>query len=152
MGTGFGGMGVTSMIVTDLDQDSQPELLYTYSFGSGIHQSHLGLYSPALTGNSTIEATTRYVDGDLLLVKVDDQRVNIKAAGADPLVEALTIGHPALVSEGGQARLFLQLNAKSTLGSCEPHRGKCQADRHTRHVSISHSMPGHPGGNGHCNG
>lgn len=111
MGTGFGGMGVTSMIVTDLDQDGQPELLYAYSFGSGIHQSHLGLYSPALTGNSTIEANTRYVDGDLLLVKVDDQRVNIKAAGADPLVEALTIGHPALVSEGGQARLFLQLNA-----------------------------------------
>jgi hypothetical protein len=48
IGFGFGGMGVTSLLVNDADDDGQPDLLYTYSWGSGMGRSQLGLYSTGL--------------------------------------------------------------------------------------------------------
>jgi hypothetical protein len=38
-GNGFGGAGVTSMVPYDVNNDGTTDLVYAYSFGSGIHRS-----------------------------------------------------------------------------------------------------------------
>lgn len=45
LGTGFGGCGLTSFCVADLDKDGVPELYYTYSWGSGLHRALLCVVS-----------------------------------------------------------------------------------------------------------
>jgi hypothetical protein len=44
LGIGFGGSGVMSLCIADLDRDGKPELVYTYSWGSGDHRSHAAVY------------------------------------------------------------------------------------------------------------
>lgn len=44
LGCGFGGLGTTSFAVADLDPSTEGyELYYTYSWGSGIHRSQVGV-------------------------------------------------------------------------------------------------------------
>lgn len=47
LGTWFGGLGVTSFAVTDLNKDGAFELYFTYSWGSGISRSHIGFFDSA---------------------------------------------------------------------------------------------------------
>jgi len=108
MGTGFGGVGVTTLAVADLDRDGQSELLYTYSFGSGIHQSRLGIYSPTLPGEGILEASTTLTNGDLLLEKINDSQVQVKAELTGP--SSVPIGQVVLQSQGGQETLALVLD------------------------------------------
>ena len=44
LGTGFGGYGFTSAVPWDYDENGTVDLLYTYSWGSGMHRSHLSLF------------------------------------------------------------------------------------------------------------
>jgi hypothetical protein len=44
LGEAFGGDGVNSMLVEDLDQDGQPELWYTFNWGSGRHYSQFEVF------------------------------------------------------------------------------------------------------------
>lgn len=46
IGTCFGGLGITSMALADLDKDGTYELYYTFSWGSGLHRSHVGYFEP----------------------------------------------------------------------------------------------------------
>lgn len=46
IGTCFGGFGITSMALADLDKDETYELYYTFSWGSGLHRSHVGYFEP----------------------------------------------------------------------------------------------------------
>ena len=46
LGEWFGGLGVTSMALADLDGDQKPELYFTYSWGSGLHRSHAAYFDP----------------------------------------------------------------------------------------------------------
>lgn len=46
LGGWMGGLGVTSMALADLNQDSEQELYFTFSFGSGLHRSHVGFFDP----------------------------------------------------------------------------------------------------------
>lgn len=46
IGTCFGGYGITSMALADLDQNSAYELYYTFSWGSGAHRSQVGYFDP----------------------------------------------------------------------------------------------------------
>ena len=108
LGIGFGGVGVTSLAVTDLDRNNQPELLYAYSFGSGIHQSRLGMYAPTLRANAILEANTRLLNGDLLLAKVDDFQVTVEAEMSAP--GSLRIGRAALQGQGDAKMLVLVLD------------------------------------------
>lgn len=45
LGTGWGGNGVTSMLVDDLDGDGEPELWFAFSWGSGIHRSQIWTFN-----------------------------------------------------------------------------------------------------------
>lgn len=46
IGTCFGGFGITSMALADLNKDGEYELYYTFSWGSGIHRSQAGYFDP----------------------------------------------------------------------------------------------------------
>ncbi len=47
LGESLGGNGVTSMAAADMDGDGRSELYFTYSFGSGLHRSHIAYFDPA---------------------------------------------------------------------------------------------------------
>lgn len=72
LGTAFGGFGVASLLVTDLDHDGNSELTYSYSFGSGIHQSRIGMLDPARQPAVIIEADFTYL-GDIGLDQQGDE-------------------------------------------------------------------------------
>jgi hypothetical protein len=74
LGQGFGGSGVMSICVADLDGDSRPKLFFTCSWGSGIHRSFAGLWTE---GASEIHATPYLRDYDLILEKIDDSQVGV---------------------------------------------------------------------------
>lgn len=46
IGECFGGFGITSMALADLNRDGEYELYYTFSWGSGIHRSQVGYFEP----------------------------------------------------------------------------------------------------------
>lgn len=45
LGSYFGGDGLTSAVTCDFDGDGKKDILYTYSWGSGIHRSHLAVFN-----------------------------------------------------------------------------------------------------------
>lgn len=80
LGLSFGGLGVGSLCVTDLDGDKQPELLFTYAWGSGVHRAELGIVRFASTPPKWEPVGLCYVHGDLALERVSDQRVKVLRA------------------------------------------------------------------------
>jgi len=88
LGEAEGGQGVSSLALSDLDGDGQSELYFSYSFGSGIHQSHLGVYAPAYNNLGVYKAQAYYL-GDLSLFSDEPGQVGVRAVEADP--ETLTI-------------------------------------------------------------
>ncbi len=77
LGMAFGGYGLTSMAVTDLDQDQQPELFYTYSWGSGLHRAHLAVSCRSRPGH--LWGRTGLSERDLILEKVDDRTLLVQS-------------------------------------------------------------------------
>jgi hypothetical protein len=67
LGNGFGGNGVGSTLVIDLDGDRSPELAFVYSWGSGRHRSQVGALSIAGDHMSTL-ACEWSSDGDTFLI------------------------------------------------------------------------------------
>ena len=112
LGTAVGGAGVTSIQVSDLDRDGSAELLFAYSFGSGIHQSRIGMYAPAYGDDRIYEAGTVYL-GDVGLVKEDRSNVAVKVVEPDDETATLryldTLGHLAIKKHEGQVSLVLQV-------------------------------------------
>ncbi|MEI6131388.1 MAG: hypothetical protein WCQ41_01005 [Bacillota bacterium] len=50
IGNGYGGFGIVSMTTCDFDQNGEKDLIYTFSFGSGIHRTEVGVFN--LTTNT----------------------------------------------------------------------------------------------------
>ena len=75
LGTGFGGYGFTSAVPWDYDGNGTVDLLYTYSWGSGMHRSHLSLFD-----------RTKWEEQALYVYYPWDY----EAYGSDLLVEKLT--------------------------------------------------------------
>ena len=72
--TGVGAFGVTSMALADLDGDSNYELYFTFSHGSGIHWSLIGYFDP--TTNEIIKFQYSYMDNDMILTTNDGKELN----------------------------------------------------------------------------
>lgn len=112
IGEATGGRGLTSLEVSDLDKDGTAELLFTYAFGSGLHQSRIGMYAPAYGPGRTYEAKTGYF-GDLGLVKEDKSTVKVRAVESDEAALTLhyldLLGSLAIEVHGAQAALVLHL-------------------------------------------
>ena len=113
-GESFGGFGIMSMCVSDLGRDGQPELLYTYSFGSGIHRSRVALYTIHNGTPRIIEWDSAYSQGDLFLKKIDDQDVIVEIGEYDYQKESYTpvvlFGKIFLEYVNGEAKLSVGLD------------------------------------------
>ena len=111
LGMAFGGRGLTNVEITDLDQDGQAELLIAYSFGSGIHQSRMGMYAPAYDDGRVFEADTAYL-GDLNLYQDANGKVSVRVVELDDrsltLSYADTLGYLRIDQQDGQAALIFQ--------------------------------------------
>jgi hypothetical protein len=75
LGTELGGQGLISMVITDLDQDGQPELLFTYGAGlspqmSAGTQTRVGMYAPYIDQERVIEANMAYMG--IAAIRADD--------------------------------------------------------------------------------
>ena len=74
LGEGLGGSGVMSMCVADLNGDGQPKLVFSYSWGSGVHRSLVAVW----TGGTTwTDAKPVLSDYDFFLEKTDDNHVGV---------------------------------------------------------------------------
>jgi hypothetical protein len=109
LGTGVGGMGLTSMCVADLDQDGNPELVYTYSWGSGIHQCRVAMYSADLPAPYSLEARIVYDGNDWTVEKQDDQTVFVEIDRVRRGEDSLRIGQLVLERQGDQVALDIRL-------------------------------------------
>lgn len=67
LGMCFGGWGVTSAVPCDADDNGTPDLLFTFSWGSGIHRSHLAVLN-LTTQELTILATWWEWESDLVVL------------------------------------------------------------------------------------
>jgi hypothetical protein len=112
IGEATGGRGLTSLEISDLDKDGTPELLFTYAFGSGIHQSRIAMYAPAYGPERTYEARTGYF-GDLGLIKEDKSTVKVRVVDSDEATSTLRyldiLGSLAIEVHGDQIELVLHL-------------------------------------------
>ncbi|MGD2157779.1 MAG: hypothetical protein PVG14_08315 [Anaerolineales bacterium] len=116
LGTATGGQGLTSLVVSNLDQYGQAELLFTYSCGLGPQlgsgrQARIGMYAPAYAEDQTIEADMAY-HGDLSLFTEGNAAVGVREVVSD--AEALTlsfgetIGYLAIERQDGDVKLVLR--------------------------------------------
>ncbi len=88
MGESFGDVGVTELLLVDLNKDEQPELVFTYVFGSGRTWSHLAAYAPDIDRKNILISRLAYM-GRLSLEKKSERLVNVRVCG-------FTVGETAL--------------------------------------------------------
>jgi hypothetical protein len=114
LGASFGGYGVIHMHVTDLDADGNPELTYAYSWGSGLHRSHIAVYLPHQEPPTSIEAEIVYLHGDFILEKHNDQNVVVKVGYYEcqegKFIAEVPVGQLFLRSQDGQLKLVIELD------------------------------------------
>lgn len=75
LGTGFGGSGVTSVVPYDVNGDGAGDLVYAYSYGSGIHRSVMSWMDlQTMTEHPVLSKaeTAGFRTYDLILQKEDD--------------------------------------------------------------------------------
>lgn len=70
LGEWFGGFGVTSFAVADLNEDGKTELYFTYSWGSGIPRSQVGYFDTA--NQETVLFDFSNMFGEAVLAADDD--------------------------------------------------------------------------------
>lgn len=68
LGEWFGGYGVMSMALADLNEDGKPELYFTFSWGSGIHRSHAAYFDPSEKEVVVFD----YADWDADMIVIDN--------------------------------------------------------------------------------
>lgn len=77
LGTAQGGQGLTSLVVSDIDQNGQAELFYTYSFGSDVQQSRIGMFSTAYHEDFIVESDIGFY-GHLGVYSEDGSQVGVR--------------------------------------------------------------------------
>ena len=72
LGRAVGG-GVNSMLVEDIDGDGQPELWYTFSWGSGMHYSQLGSFGISASKVDELERAVFFTLSDDASLRRNEQ-------------------------------------------------------------------------------
>lgn len=67
LGLSFGGRGVTSAVPCDADDNGTPDLLFTFSWGSGVHRSNLAVLN-LTTMETTVLAIWWEWESDLVVL------------------------------------------------------------------------------------
>lgn len=70
LGEWFGGFGVTSMALGDMNQDGKSELYFTYSWGSGLHRSRAAYFDPA--AKQVVTFAYSHQNRDMIVANNDD--------------------------------------------------------------------------------
>ncbi len=89
IGNGFGGFGVTSIVPFDVNSDGNMDIVYAYSFGSGIHRSIISWCDFVILKEYTVNENGGSNDFRMyvLILRIEDKQVNvykIEAENADP--------------------------------------------------------------------
>jgi hypothetical protein len=109
LGSSFGGMGLQSICVGDLNGDGRPMLLFTYSWGSGRHRSQVGAWSGRWTKPGTVDAGISYgnddASWDLMLKRIGDREVEI-------VTGTTRVGKLRLQEAGKTPRLSVELDSQ----------------------------------------
>jgi hypothetical protein len=114
LGVSGGDSKVMSFCVADLDGNGRYELLYVYSFGSGIYRSHVAMYRPLEGKIQEAKVPFAYMMGDLSLNKVNDKTVMVDAYAfprKNPTSKKLaTLGQLELKTKGDTIALDILLS------------------------------------------
>ncbi len=106
LGEWFGGFGVTSMA---LAEDGSQELFFTYSFGSGLHRSHIAYFDPVMKKVVPIEYT--HLNKDMIVAKSETGCLSLYDASFSSMenfvrYDMKSTGHITdIVFEGGKILL-----------------------------------------------
>lgn len=84
LGKGFGGFGIVNVETSDFDGNGEKELLYTYSWGSGIHRSCFGYFDLSKKCEAEIaiygEKELGFIQEELLINKISNTKFKIYKA------------------------------------------------------------------------
>jgi len=78
LGVWFGGFGVTSMALADLNGDQKPELYFTYSWGSGLHRSYAAYFDPVAKKVVIFDYT--HLNKDMMITENNDGGLSLYGA------------------------------------------------------------------------
>ena len=78
LGEWFGGFGVTSITLADLNADQKPELYFTYSWGSGLHHSHVAYFDPV--GKKVVTLDYAQLNNDMLITENEEGGLSLYEA------------------------------------------------------------------------
>jgi hypothetical protein len=67
LGESFGGLGVVDMKLADLNDDGEEELYFTYSWGSGLHRSHIAYFDFKEKTGRVIDYV--YINNDMMIIE-----------------------------------------------------------------------------------
>ena len=80
IGNGFGGNGINDIVTCDFEGTGKKNLLYTYSWGSGIHRSEIAFLNFVTMKETIIYpslSSSHFIPYDLDLKKISDELVEV---------------------------------------------------------------------------
>jgi hypothetical protein len=84
LGIGFGGLGIVDIETCKFKENEKKGLLYTYSWGSGLHRSGLGYFNLSEKRESDVDISSDkplgFIQEDLVLKKISDTRFEVYTA------------------------------------------------------------------------
>ena len=84
LGKGFGGYGVVDITTCDFDKNGENEILYTYSWGSGLHRSIIAYFD--FSNKSEVEVKvsspqpSKFIKRDLVFKKLSNTEIEVYTA------------------------------------------------------------------------
>ncbi len=90
LGIWFGGYGLTSMSLADLNGDQKPELYFTYSFGSGLHRSNAAYFDPVAKKVVVFDYT--HLNKDMIITKNSDVGLSLYNAAINKMDNFVNFG------------------------------------------------------------
>jgi hypothetical protein len=81
IGLGFGGFGVVSLTTCDFDGNGQKDLIYTFSWGSGLHRSQIGVFNFSKEKEEWLDFVQ--MNKDIMLEKISDNNFKVYIADID---------------------------------------------------------------------
>jgi hypothetical protein len=110
--TGIGGHGLQSLCLCDLDGDGQREIAYTFSWGSGIHRTQIGVYSKAVQPPQILVAWSYC--GDLFVSPREDGGITVESGNYTATVnswnDAAPFGRLTMKKDDPQVTIDVELS------------------------------------------
>ena len=115
IGIGFGGFGLVSLATCDFDGNKQKDIIYTFSWGSGLHRSQIGVFN----FSKEIEERLNFVqmNKDIMLEKASDNNFKIYNADVSSVDDGLDF-------------INLKLIKKEHVADVQGSKGKMQVKKY----------------------